>query len=66
MTPQTLQEGSHRISKSCQPLVLPRLEEKGYRATERSIQKVGEAQEFKRRRRRPGKTISSERRAQRK
>jgi hypothetical protein len=42
--------------------VQPRLEENGYCASARSIQKVGEAQEFKRRRRQPGRTISSEQR----
>jgi hypothetical protein len=42
--------------------VLPRLEEKGFCASGRSIQKVGEAKEFKSRRRPPGKTISSEQR----
>jgi hypothetical protein len=46
--------------------VLPCLEEKGYRASARLIQQVGEAQEFKRRRRPPGKTVSSERHARRK
>jgi hypothetical protein len=46
--------------------VLPRLEEMGFRATGLSIQTIGEAQEFKRRRRKPGKTISSERREQQK
>ena len=46
--------------------VLPLLEEKGYHASGRSIQHLGEAQEFKRRRRQPGKTISSEKRAQQK
>jgi hypothetical protein len=46
--------------------VLPRLEKNGYRASGRSIQEVGEAQEFKRRRRQPGKTISSEQRSQQK
>jgi hypothetical protein len=46
--------------------VLPRLKEKGYRASGRAIQEVGDAQEFKRRRRQPGKTISSEQRSQQK
>jgi hypothetical protein len=43
--------------------VLPRLVEKGYHASGRLIQQVGDAQEFRLRRRRPGKTISSEQRA---
>jgi hypothetical protein len=46
--------------------VLPRLEERGYWASGRWIQEVGGAQEFKRRRRQPGKTISSEQRAKQK
>lgn len=46
--------------------VLPLLEECGYHASGRLIQHHGEAQEFKRRRRQPGKTISSEKRAPRK
>ena len=46
--------------------VLPLLEEKGYHASGRLIQHLGEAQEFRRRRRQPGKTISSEKRAQQK
>jgi hypothetical protein len=43
--------------------VRPMLEEMGYVASGRSIQRIGEAQEFKRRRRPPGKTINSEQRA---
>jgi hypothetical protein len=52
--------------KELPAVVQPRLEKKGYSASARSIQKVGEAGEFKRRRRQPGKTISSEHRAQKK
>jgi hypothetical protein len=46
--------------------VLPGLEERGYRTSARLIQEVGGAHEFKRRRRQPGKTISSEQRAKQK
>jgi hypothetical protein len=42
--------------------VHPLLERKGFRASGRQIQKLGEAPEFKRRRRPPGKTVASERR----
>jgi hypothetical protein len=42
--------------------VRPFLEERGLSASGRSIQRHGEAEEFKRRRRRPGKTLASERR----
>jgi hypothetical protein len=41
--------------------VRPFLQERGFSASGRSIQGLGEAEEFKRRRRRPGKTIASER-----
>ena len=41
--------------------VRPFLQERGFNASGRSIQRLGEAEEFKRRRRRPGKTIASER-----
>jgi hypothetical protein len=41
----------------------PMLEEKGYSASGRLIQQVGGAEEFKGRRRRPGKTVRSEQRA---
>ena len=39
-----------------------RLEEEGFSASKRRIQLLGEAEEFKRRRRPPGKTLASERR----
>jgi hypothetical protein len=41
--------------------VQPVLQEKGFSASGRHIQKLGDADEFKRRRRLPGKTIASER-----
>jgi hypothetical protein len=43
--------------------VLPLLEQKGYGASARLIQELGGAPNFKVRRRSPGKTVSSERRA---
>ena len=43
--------------------VLPLLEQKGYSASARFIQELGNAPAFKVRRRSPGKTLSSERRA---
>jgi hypothetical protein len=43
--------------------VLPLLEQKGYGASARLIQELGGAPTFKVRRRSPGKTVSSERRA---
>ncbi len=43
--------------------VLPLLEQKGYGASARLIQELGGAPAFKVRRRSPGKTVSSERRA---
>jgi hypothetical protein len=42
--------------------VHPLLEQKGLRASGQHIQELGEAPEFKRRRRPPGKTVASERR----
>jgi hypothetical protein len=45
--------------------VLPLLEQNGYSASARFIQELGNAPAFKVRRRSPGKTVSSERRAQR-
>jgi hypothetical protein len=42
--------------------VRPFLQERGFSASGRTIPRLGEAEEFKRRRRRPGKTIASERR----
>jgi hypothetical protein len=41
--------------------VQPFLQQKGYSASKRRIQLLGEAEEFKRRRRPPGKTLKSER-----
>ena len=41
--------------------VQPFLQQKGFRASGRRIQQLGAAEEFKRRRRRPGKTVASER-----
>jgi hypothetical protein len=43
--------------------VQPLLEERGYGASARFIQELGNAPDFKVRRRSPGKTVSSERRA---
>jgi hypothetical protein len=48
--------------KELSAAVQPRLQRKGRRASRRSIEKLAEAPEFKRRRRRPGKTVASERR----
>jgi hypothetical protein len=42
--------------------VQPLLEQRGYSASARSIQELGNAPTFKVRRRSPGKTVSSERR----
>jgi hypothetical protein len=41
--------------------VQPILQERGFSTSGRHIQQLGDADEFKRRRRRPGKTIASER-----
>jgi hypothetical protein len=41
---------------------LPILEGQGYTASKRRIQRLGQLEEFKRRRRKPGKTLKSERR----
>jgi hypothetical protein len=46
--------------------VLPLLEKRGYRASARIIETLGGAAEYKRRRRPPGKTVSSEQRARQK
>jgi hypothetical protein len=42
--------------------VLPLLKDKGYRASQKFIQTIGESQEFKARRRFPGATVTNERR----
>jgi hypothetical protein len=42
--------------------VQPLLQQKGFFASKRRIMQLGEAEEFQRRRRRPGKTVASERR----
>jgi hypothetical protein len=41
--------------------VQPFLQQKGFSASGRRIQHIGDEEEFKKRRRRPGKTVASER-----
>jgi len=52
--------------KELPPLVLPRLLQKGYFTSQRHIQKLAGAAEFKSRRRPPGITVSSEQRPRQK
>jgi hypothetical protein len=47
--------------KELSAAVQPFLQERGFSASGRHIQQLGEDEEFKRRRRRPGKTVASER-----